>query len=245
MSARVQGERSELPAGKDESVSSDMSLEEAWKACGKAFYRGVEAQFVRKSGSVEAEILFCLLGGFGITYEHNVSALEVLAPLDPFGDSWDDDELFEAIAEELSVPQFDPPKRDGTPRRFRFPRRKATLIVLARRWVITNGPVEWWLERLSSARERRDYLCDCPGIGRKTASWLLRNLGWGDELAILDVHLLRALGEAGRMPDDVKLPRDYERVEEAFLQWCSDLDAPPGVFDLFAWEWQRGTLVMR
>jgi thermostable 8-oxoguanine DNA glycosylase len=69
----------------------------------------------------------------------------------------------------------------------------------------------------------------------------LRNIGLGDDLAIVDVHLLRALRSAGRVPD-VKLPRDYELAESAFLDWCSDLDAPPPAFDFFVWAWQRGTL---
>ena len=48
-------------------------------------------------------------------------------------------------------------------------------------------------------RERRRFLCNCPGVGLKTASWLLHNLGLASELAILDVHLLRAMRAAGRV----------------------------------------------
>jgi hypothetical protein len=39
------------------------------------------------------------------------------------------------------------------------------------------------------------------------------------------------------------MPRDYEAVEQAFLMWCHELDAAPAAFDLFVWEWQRGTLL--
>ena len=65
----------------------------------------------------------------------------------------------------------------------------------------------------------------------------------GAELATIDIHVLRALGTAGRLPDDVHLPRDYELVEEAFLEWCNELEASPAAFDLFIWHWQRGTLM--
>ncbi|MDO8473501.1 MAG: hypothetical protein Q7T05_06765 [Dehalococcoidia bacterium] len=41
------------------------------------------------------------------------------------------------------------------------------------------------------------------------------------------------------------MPRDYEAVEDAFLKWCLELTAPPPAFDLFLWEWQRGTLAIR
>jgi thermostable 8-oxoguanine DNA glycosylase len=71
---------------------------------------------------------------------------------------------------------------------------------------------------------------------------MLRNLGLAQELAILDVHLLRALTAAGRVAG-ARLPRDYDLVEAAFLDWCRELDAPPAGFDLFVWEWQRGSLL--
>ena len=65
---------------------------------------------------------------------------------------------------------------------------------------------------IDDERVRRELLCGCPGFGYKTASWLLRNLGLGRGLAIIDVHVLRALADERRLVD-VRLPRDYARVE--------------------------------
>ncbi len=220
------------------------SLEEAWLACADLYCEKVEALVSLARNDVEHEILFCLLGGSGVTYEHSRSAAKIVADLEPFSESWDDDRLFEAIASNLSRPQFEPPRRDGTLRRYRFPQRKALLIVNARRWIRQHAPLDERLQTPSSAKERRQILCGCPGIGPKTASWLLRNLGWGEQLAILDVHLVRALSDAGRIGRDVQLPRDYEAIEDAFLEWCRELGAPPAAFDLFAWEWQRGSLLI-
>jgi thermostable 8-oxoguanine DNA glycosylase len=42
--------------------------------------------------------------------------------------------------------------------------------------------------------------------------------------------------------DQVNLSRDYEIVEDTFLAWCQDLEAPPAAFDLFLWEFQRGRI---
>ena len=53
---------------------------------------------------------------------------------------------------------------------------------------------------------------------------------------------MRALSEAGRVPENMRMPRDYELVEDAFLEWCHELDASPAAFDLFVWHWQRGAL---
>jgi thermostable 8-oxoguanine DNA glycosylase len=164
-----------------------------------------------------------------------------LAPLRPFALELSASELEALLRSELESPQFEPLRQDGTFRRYRFPVRKANLIVRARSWLRTRPPLLAELADLECERARRRLLCECPGIGAKTASWLLRNLGLAHELAIIDVHLLRALRAAGRV-DNVVLPRDYELVEAAFLEWCRELNAPAAAFDLFVWEWQRGSL---
>jgi hypothetical protein len=240
-SHRSSGDGTDVPGGVGRAKYGP-SIEEAWRVCGDLFCQTIEMQIPLGRGDPQREILFCLLGGFGITYEHNRSAAEAVAELEPFAGWWDDDELFEAIVSVLSLARFEPARRNGNLRRYRFPRRKAMLIVSARRWLLLHHPLDEWLLTLASEKDRREFLCRCPGIGPKTASWVLRNLGWAKELAVLDVHLVRALSEADRVADDVHLPRDYDVVEEAFLRWCRELAAPPAAFDLFVWEWQRGSL---
>jgi thermostable 8-oxoguanine DNA glycosylase len=63
-------------------------------------------------------------------------------------------------------------------------------------------------------------------------------VGLAERLAVIDIHVLRALVDAGRV-GDVRLPRDYLAVEARFLEWCADIQAPPAAFDLLLWEWQR------
>jgi N-glycosylase/DNA lyase len=225
-------------------AASHLHLEDAWRACGDLFVDFVERQPPPTHDHVERELLFCLLGGFGVSYEHNLSAAEIVGGMRPFASTDSDDELFTLVASALETPQFRPPRGDGTLRRYRFPRRKALLLVEARAWLREQRPLYERLIALASAQERRDFLRRCPGVGPKTSSWLLRNLCLGDDLAIIDVHLLRALQVAGRISSP-RLPRDYEAVEDAFLAWCKELEAPPAAFDLFVWEWQRGTLAPR
>lgn len=189
------------------------------------------------------EALFCLLGGHGVPYELALSATRRLLPLDIFSREWDPLTLEARLREELSAAQFEPRRRNGEYRRYRYPKRKAALLVAARGWFLQEAPVLHRLRQTDDERIRRDFLCSCPGFGQKTASWLLRNTGLGRGLAIIDVHVLRALVAERRLVD-VTLPRDYERVEEAFLAWCEELDASPAAFDLFLWEWQRGSLAV-
>lgn len=189
------------------------------------------------------EALFCLLGGHGVPYELALSATRRLLALELFSPMWKPRALETRLWRELSSPQFEPRRRSGELRRYRYPKRKASLIVSARAWMLQEAPVLDRLRAIDDERVRREFLCGCPGFGQKTASWLLRNLGLGRGLAIIDVHVLRALIQERRLVD-VRLPRDYARVEEAFLSWCEELDASPAAFDLFLWEWQRGSFAM-
>lgn len=192
----------------------------------------------RSQGNVDNEFLFCLLGGHGVTFELARSAVAVLSGLEIFKGDWSVEELEAVLATELAKPQFQPVRRDGSLRRYRYPRRKARLIARAAAWVAQRGPLREAILTLNDDEARRDFLCECPGVGLKTASWLLRNIGLGESLAIIDVHVLRALTAARRIRE-ARLPKDYRRVEQRFLKWCEELGAPPAAFDLMLWEWQR------
>jgi N-glycosylase/DNA lyase len=211
---------------------------ERWRVFGDIFERAAVEMGGASAVRFEHELLFCLLGGHGITYELALSASRVLAPIKVFSDQRSDHDLATRVRHELMQPQFEPRRQDGSLRRYRFPDSKSRLITSARTWVRAAHPVQT-LRSMRTQREHRDFLCGCPGVGPKTASWLLRNLGLGDELAIIDVHVLRALTGTNRI-GSVRLPRDYELIEKAFLAWCAELGASPPAFDLFVWEAQRG-----
>ena len=201
---------------------------------------GLEAAKLRE---IEDELLFCLLGGFGITYEHGRSASAAIRRLRPFSSEWEEQKLHETIFSALMRPQFEPRKTDGSFRRYRFPKQKAGVITKARRWLHSQGSLDERLHELGKPQDRRTLLIGCPGIGFKSASWLLRNIGLGDELAVIDIHVFRALLDAKRIPDHLRMPKDYEKAEEAFLAWCNELHAPSAAFDLFLWQWQRGSFL--
>jgi N-glycosylase/DNA lyase len=186
------------------------------------------------------ELLFCLLGGFGVTFELAHSATDVISRLQPFSSEWRVPSLRAAIRRELEEPQFEPRRGDGSLRRYRFPRRKAVLVAGAASWVREHDALADGLSRRSTTRERREWLCSCPGVGLKTASWLLRNCGFEREVAILDIHVIRAMTEVGLI-DEAVLPRDYERIEDLYLHWADELGACPAALDLFLWDVQRSS----
>lgn len=223
--------------------AATVGWQERWQELQSGYDALFELSFDVTEELLRDEALFCLLGGHGVSYELALSATRRLLSLDVFSPMWTPRRLEAQLYDELSSPQFEPRRRDGELRRYRYPERKANIVVSARAWLLHEAPVLDRLQAVDDERVRRQFLCSCPGFGQKTASWLLRNLGLGRGLAIIDVHVLRALVEERRLVD-VKLPRDYERVEEAFLAWCEELDASPAAFDLFLWEWQRGSLAM-
>ena len=216
--------------------------ERMWPAFQQAYDELVAPLRPAAEPELRRELLFCLLGGHGITYEMSASAVHAVGALDVFSPDRDHGQLAEELLAVLSEPRYDPPRSDGSPRRYRFPARKTRLILGARDWVLDAGTLTEHLSSSSCEHERRNWLLGCPGVGPKTASWILRNTGWASDLAILDIHVLRAMSEHGIATTPPTGARAYERLELQFLAWCETLGAAPAVFDLFLWEWQRGTL---
>ena len=224
-------------------TTTTFDLTSAWTTCADVYSRvAIPKPSAPTRAQFERELLFCLLGGFGISFELALSATTKLSELDPFAPFWSEADILDRICYELSQRQFEPRSASGSLRLYRFPNRKARLIVEARQWLVANGPVHRTLADIQGEQEKRRLLCQCPGLGPKSASWLLRNLGMASRLAILDVHVIRALQAAGMITNET-LPRDYESVEAAFVAWCDQLGAPPAAFDLFVWEWQRGSFL--
>jgi thermostable 8-oxoguanine DNA glycosylase len=214
---------------------------DAWRKRSDDYQSAVPELAVSGEFGLRHELIFCLLGGHGVSFELALSATDVVMALCPFESFWSPAHLEQALCRALSAAQFDPRRKDGEFRRYRYPNRKAGLVVKARDWVLECGDLSSRLEEIDSENERRNWLCCCPGIGPKSASWLLRNTGYAERLAILDVHILRAMREAGRLPP-MQLPRDYQLVESRFVEWCDELGASVAALDLFLWEWQRGNL---
>lgn len=227
------------------SIGADQIAELRWETAWKERSTEYEALFSRCRPLTECglrqELIFCLLGGHGVSYELARSATDVVMGLCPFEVLCTTAELGSLLQAELREAKFDPRRKDGSLRRYRYPTRKAELIAAAVGWVKDEGGLATQLGEIRCEQERRNWLCSCPGIGPKSASWLLRNSGHAEHLAILDVHVMRAMREAGRI-GAVRLPQDYDLAEECFVTWCKELGASVASFDLFLWEWQRGDI---
>lgn len=184
--------------------------------------------FISANACIVKEIGFCLLGGFGVKAEINGAAFERLDQAGVF-------ELSEHITESgIRDLLIQPLLIAGRPHRYRFPNQRARRIASMRNHLSTVD-----LNGLSGA-ELKEALLRVNGIGPKTAAWIIRNHFDSDEVAILDVHVVRACARLQLFPASISLPRDYEPLEAKFLMFAHALEVRPAILDAVMWQDMRG-----
>lgn len=183
--------------------------------------------FVSSTGSLVHEVAFCLLGGFGIRYEVNAAAFERLNSAGAFDleQPFPEKRIRQALLEPLQV--------QGRSQRYRFPNQRA------RRLAAMRERLRGFEFDSSDATGTRDVLMTLEGVGPKTASWIVRNLMGSDEVAIIDVHVVRACREMRVFPDRISLPRDYSPLERRFLDFARAIMIRPSVLDAVMWTEMR------
>lgn len=170
------------------------------------------------------EVSACLLGGFGMPAEVGLAAFARLKHRKL---------LFPGVSQEvleaaLSEP-FDGPLKG---RRYRFPRQKARYLAGS-------------LKRLPQLREQkcdvsfRDDLATLPGIGLKTASWVVRNCRHSDRIAVLDVHIVRAGRYIGLFSPEMTPTRHYRTMEDRFVALAKALQVRTADLNSAMWQVMR------
>ena len=187
------------------------------------------------------EFFFVILGGYGISYEENLSAFKVLKRKGYMSHSLYNDvvecpSVINKVYKELSTPQFYPLTNKGERRRYRFTQKKAREFVCANYWLLQE--CQWdILKKLKEINQecQREWLCNCPGIGIKSASWLLRNIGINEDCAILDIHILRFLRRIGFDSPNHMTDSWYLSIEKQMQHICQSLGIPLGKMDYLLW----------
>jgi len=131
--------------------------------------------------------------------------------------------------------------------RVRFHNHKAGYIVRARRRFFPDGTpkLRAALNRSPSPQDARAWLVsEIDGFGFKEASHFLRNIGRGEDLAILDRHVLRNLVRHGvirRLPTSLT-PRRYLAIETRMRAFAATVGIPLGALDLLFWSRETGEI---
>ena len=120
----------------------------------------------------------------------------------------------------------------GASRHYRFPRQKARYLAGCLEALRSINPPDGDVAL-------RTRLLELPGIGPKTASWIVRNHRGSDRVAIIDIHILRAGRHVGLFPSSWQPPRDYFRLEAAFLELAAALKVRASLLDALIWDYMR------
>jgi len=127
----------------------------------------------------------------------------------------------------------------------RFNESKAKYIVQAREQFSKNGDIQVkpHLRSFVNNYELREWLVEnVNGLGYKEASHFLRNVGLGEEFAILDRHILRNLKDFGVLPEiPISLTKKrYLEIEEKVRRFSREIGIPMGELDLLLWSKETG-----
>lgn len=170
--------------------------------------------------SLVEEVGACLLGGHGIPASVGLAAYERLRTMGAFLHAPTEAQLLDWLTEPLEV--------HGRKIRYRFAAQKAKYLAAALPRVKDAPQTE-------TGRVLRDWLIQLPGIGYKTASWITRNWMRADDVAILDIHILRAGRAIGLFADELTVEKHYLEIEALFLEFSRQLDLRPSELDAVIW----------
>lgn len=128
-------------------------------------------------------------------------------------------------------------------RRYRFPTLRAHQIAKTMENIYrSHGSLIGILNNYSLASKARVELVQTAlGIGPKQASLFLRNVGYTDDLAVLDIHVLRYMGMRGmtNLKTSPSSLHAYEKTENRLLEHSSALGFTVGCLDQAIWVTMR------
>ena len=196
----------------------------AWRAVSGDYESRVSE--MSESTTLCDELVFALLGGFGVTAESASAAQRALGSaglLEPGSRACE----IEAV---LRQPML--LTADGPLRRYRFPRQRSLRIAAA----LDRLAVE---EVPSDGGELRSWLETFDGVGPKTSGWVVRNVTGSDDVAIIDIWVARACRLAGVFDSRWRPDRDYRVMESTFVQFADAAGVRTSALDLCIWEYAR------
>jgi N-glycosylase/DNA lyase len=138
----------------------------------------------------------------------------------------------EEIAEEINI--------------VRFRNNKSRYLIEAREKFTSEGScIRGCLDRNNKQSEKREWLVkNVKGMGYKEASHFLRNIGIGNDLAILDRHILKnmvLLGIIDEIPKSIN-NRIYLELEDKLKTYSAESGIPLEHLDFVLWYKEAGEI---
>lgn len=129
----------------------------------------------------------------------------------------------------------------------RFHNKKARYIADARELFKHNGRIviKPLLKQFADIHECREWLVkNIKGLGYKEAGHFLRNVGLGENIAILDRHILRnleMLGIIDKIPISLSRAK-YMQIEKDMADFAKQINIPLAHLDLLFWSKETGEI---
>lgn len=130
----------------------------------------------------------------------------------------------------------------------RFKNNKAKYLVLLREQMTDeNGKIitKDFFSKMKTVNEKREWIVNnIKGMAWKEAGHFLRNVGFGDEVAILDRHILKNLVRLGVIEEIPKTltKKIYLEIEDKMKKYCKATGIPMDSFDLLLWYLEAGEI---
>jgi N-glycosylase/DNA lyase len=129
----------------------------------------------------------------------------------------------------------------------RFKYNKTNYIIGARKYFLVNGKISIKprIAQFNNVYESREWMVrNIKGIGYKEASHFLRNIGLGENLAILDRHILKNL-KLLKIINEISefLSKSiYLKIEKKMKEFAEEINIPMEHLDLVLWYKETGEI---
>ncbi len=129
----------------------------------------------------------------------------------------------------------------------RFKKNKAKYIILAKE-MFFNGETPLIFEKVPFEKgvifARKWLVKNVKGFGFKEASHFLRNIGFYEDIAILDRHILRCLGALNVIEEMPKTltKKKYLEIEEKMREFSKNVNVPMHYLDFVFWYLATGRI---
>ena len=190
------------------------------------------------------ELCFCLLSG-NVAFELVKSVIDVLDKKGFLDHNWilEERQSQELIFKLFNEPNFEPKKKNGQLRKYRYPQKRSKEITDAAKILYSDSNIKEILEESISDVQIRNFLAkSIPGIGIKESSHFLRNIGYSSSLAIIDIHVLNFLKQNHFVnPSDILSLTEsrYEKLEIILQNLAEFHGLDLGILDLAIWHYMR------
>jgi N-glycosylase/DNA lyase len=126
--------------------------------------------------------------------------------------------------------------------RFHKTKARSAAKMMSDFWPHTSGKIRSLINESDLIQTRNFLAKKIKGWGLKEASHFLRNVGYGEHIAILDRHILRRLVDQSVILEIPKMldTQTYLEIEQKMIQFGRDIDVPMEALDLLFWYQSKG-----